>query len=111
MESQRQEKVNRLIQRDLGAIFLKEGPSLSKAMVTVTKVKITPDLALARVYLSLFGISDKEDELEKIRSRTREIRFKLGQKVRKQLRVIPELEFFEDDSLDYIERIEDLLDQ
>lgn len=111
MESQRQEKVNRLIQRDLGAIFQKEGPALSKAMVTVTKVKVTPDLALARVYLSLFGIQDKEAELDLIRHKTKEIRYKLGQKVKNQLRAIPQLEFHEDDSLDYIDRIEDLLEK
>jgi len=109
MESTRQQKVNRLLQRDIGGILQQEGPSISRAMVTVTKVKVTSDLQLARVYLSIFGVKDKAAELDKIRSHHREIRHKLAQLTGKQLRIVPDLEFFEDDSLDYIDHIEQLL--
>ncbi|HRY97962.1 MAG TPA: 30S ribosome-binding factor RbfA [Bacteroidales bacterium] len=110
METTRQQKVNRLLQRELGSIFQQEGPALSRAMVTVTRVKITPDLGLARVHLSIFGVADKAAELSHIRSHSREIRHKLAQRTRQQLRIIPELEFHQDDSLDYIENIDRLLD-
>jgi ribosome-binding factor A len=110
METTRQQKVNRLLQRELGSIFQQEGPVLSRAMVTVTRVKITPDLGLARVHLSIFGVADKHAELDHIRAHSRDIRHKLAQRVRQQLRMIPELEFHEDDSLDYIENIDRLLD-
>ena len=79
-------------------------------MITVTKVNVTRDLSIARVYLSLFATDDKEGLLENIRNRKNEIKYKLGVRVRNQLRMIPELEFYEDDSLDYIENIENLLE-
>jgi ribosome-binding factor A len=110
MESTRQQKINRLLQRDLGDIFQQEGPALSRAMVSVTRVKVSPDLAQAKVYLSIFGIEDKPAELESLRKKTKEIRHKLARKVKSQLRLTPQLDFFLDDSLDYIERIEDLLE-
>ncbi len=78
-------------------------------MITVTKVNITKDLSIARVYLSLFATKDKAALLESIVQRTPEIRFTLGRAVKDQLRQIPSLEFYEDDSLDYIENIEQLL--
>lgn len=112
MESTRQLKVSRLLQKDLGEIFQRESRNLFRgAMITVTKVNVTPDLALAKVYLSLFAVENKDDLLEQIRSHTREIRYKLGQRIGKQVRVVPELNFFLDDSLDYIENIERLLDE
>ncbi|MBE0641556.1 MAG: ribosome-binding factor A [Bacteroidales bacterium] len=110
METTRQQKVNRLLQRELGSIFQQEGPVLSRAMVTVTRVKITPDLGMARVHLSIFGVADKVAELDHIRGHARDIRHKLAQRVRQQLRVIPDLEFHMDDSLDYIENLDRLLD-
>ncbi len=112
MESTRQNKVSRLLQRDLGDIFQKEGRSLfGNSMITVTKVNISRDLSTAKVYLSLFTTSDKEQLLEDIKRRTREIRYKLGKRIGKQVRIIPELQFYLDDSLDYIENIEKLLDE
>ena len=80
-------------------------------MITVTKVNISPDLSIAKVYLSLFATSNKEEMIDSIRGHAREIRFKLGRKIGKQVRVIPELQFYLDDSLDYIENIEKLLDE
>lgn len=78
-------------------------------IITVTKVNVTPDLTLARVYLSIFGIQDKKARVDAFNHRSREIRGLLGSKLRHQLRIIPDLQFHEDDSLDYIERIDNLL--
>jgi ribosome-binding factor A len=110
MESTRQQKISRLVQKDLGEIIQKKGPLLfGGTLITVTKVNVTKDLAVAKVYLSLFNVENKEAMLETIRQHTRDIRFELGHRVRNQLRIIPELHFFLDDSLDYIDRIDHLL--
>lgn len=112
MDSTRLQKVSRLLQRDLGTIFQQESRNMFNGiMITVTKVNISPDLSIAKVYLSLFATSDKEEMINSIRGHAREIRFKLGRKIGKQVRVIPELQFYLDDSLDYIENIEKLLDE
>jgi len=84
---------------------------MSNVMVTVTKVIPTSDLSLAKVYLSLFTVSDKQQTLKEITKYEKEIRHQLGNRVRHQLRVVPALLFFEDDSLDYIEKIDTLLQQ
>jgi ribosome-binding factor A len=78
-------------------------------MITVTKVYVAPDLYMAKVYLSLFGKTDKNELLSQISTHKKEIRLKLGNRIHNQVRSIPELEFFLDDSLDYIENIENLL--
>ena len=111
METTRQQKIARLIQKDLSTLFQQSGSSYEGAMITVTKVYVTRDLAIAKIYLSIFSPKAKTGILELVRSRTREIRHEIGTKERNQLRVIPELHFFEDDSLDYIENIEHLLKQ
>lgn len=110
MESKRQEKISRLLQKDLGEILRVFGTShLGGYMVTVTKVNISPDLSIARVFLSLFGQGDKQQVFKTIKQHKKEIRHQLGTRVKGQLRVIPDLEFFIDDSLDYIENIDKLL--
>ena len=110
MESNRQLKLARQVQKDIGEIFEQELRGVfSGALITVTKVHVTRDLSIARIYLSLFGVKDKKELLEKIRTHKSEMRYHLGNKIRKQVRIVPELEFFEDDSLDYIENIERLL--
>ena len=112
METTRQQKIARLIQKDLGMIFLQESRDLyGGVMITVTKVNVAKDLSIARTYLSLFGTKDKEALLENIRTHTKAIRREFGIRVHNQLRVIPELQFFLDDSLDYIENIDHLLHQ
>lgn len=112
METTRQSKVSKLLQRDLGEIFRIESNRLfGGAMITVTKVHVTRDLSLAKVYVSLFATENKEMLIESIRMHGKEIRYKLGQQIGKQVRVIPDLKFFHDDSLDYIENIEKLLDE
>ena len=98
MESTRQQKIARLIQKDLGSIFQQLArESFGGAMITVTKVYVTKDLAIARVFLSLFATEDKQVLMESIRGHGREIRHHLARLVKNQLRAVPELHFFEDD--------------
>ena len=112
METTRQNKIARLIQKDLGMIFQSQGRNLfGSAMITVTKVHVAKDLSVARIYLSLFGVKDKEALLGDVRSHTRVIRRELGNREHNQLRIIPELQFYMDDSLDYIDNIDQLLHQ
>lgn len=114
MQSTRQNKICRLIQQDMGDIFLKEmKPVLGNSLITVTQVRITPDLSIARIYVSIMiiGQGTKEGLLELIRENTADLRRRLGLREGKQLRIIPHLEFYLDDSLDYIENIERLLKQ
>ena len=109
METTRQKKVSRLLQKELGDIFQKKGNEFNGKMITVTIVRISTDLSIARVYLSIFPVKKDDDTIEKIKQKTSQIRNELGQKVRKQLRIVPELNFYIDDSLDYIDNIEELL--
>ncbi|MFZ4401771.1 MAG: 30S ribosome-binding factor RbfA [Bacteroidales bacterium] len=110
METTRQNKISRLIQKDLSEIFQHlSREHFKNAMITVTGVRISPDLSIAKVALSIFATKDKNEILPLIKSKKNEIRFDLAHKVGKQLRVVPSLEFFLDDSLDYIENIEKLL--
>ena len=109
MDSTRQLKFSKLIQKEMGDIFQKEGKNyFGKSFITVTAVKVTPDLSIARVYMSTFH-EKGEDVLLKLETHKREIRRKLGERIRNQARVIPELEFFIDDSLDYAEKIDKLM--
>ena len=110
MESIRQQKVARLLQKELGQMFQQDSSLyVPGGMITVTVVRVTPDLGLARVYLSIFPSAQGEEALKQIRITTKNIRFQLGKIVRHQLRVIPELDFHIDDSLDYAQHIDDLL--
>lgn len=104
------QKVGRLIQKELGEILQREGASIVPGkMLTVTQVRVSPDLSIARVYISIFPSNDSDKSIELIKNHTKFLRGELGKRVRHQLRVIPELSFFIDDSLDYIERIDNLL--
>lgn len=110
MDSTRQNKISRLIQKDLADILQKEGKSLfSGVLVSVTKVRISPDLSVARVYLSIFPSEKGTEILFEIKTHQSRIRGLLGTKVGKQLRIVPQLDFHIDDSLDYIDNIDRLL--
>jgi len=110
MDNKRLERVNKLILKELGDIFQKElKPKVPMLMITVTHVNVTSDLSYARVYLSVFGVDDKKKVVEEVSQNAKAIRGLLGNRVRHQMRIIPELRFFEDDSLDYIENIDNLL--
>lgn len=108
----RQNKISRLIQKELAEAFLKElKPYFPGLMVSVTVVRITSDLSLARCYLSIYPTEKAEDTLKHVKHMARNIRGIIGNKVAKQLRIIPELEFFIDDSLNYLEKIDRLLEK
>jgi ribosome-binding factor A len=110
MDSVRQNKVNSLLQRELAQILLQEGRALLPGgMITVTGVRVSPDLGVAKVYLSFFPVKDKQAALEKVREHDHHLRGILGRQVGKQLRVTPELHFHLDDSLDRAEEIDRLL--
>lgn len=98
-----------MLQKELGEIFLLYAREIHGVIITVTSVRVSPDLGIARTYLSIFP-SDKADAIvKKVQEDTKSIRFDLGKRVRHQLRIIPELYFHNDDSLDYLENIDNLL--
>lgn len=110
-EGKRQKQVAGVISKELNEIFLRMGFTMIEGgMVSIASVKITPDLFEARVYLSFFQVKDKEAALEKIKERSSEIRGELGKRVRHQLRSIPQLTFYIDETLDYVFKIEKLLE-
>lgn len=110
-EGKRQKQVATEIAKELNEIFLKKGWNMQHGgMVSIASVKITPDLSEARVYLSFFQIKDEEEMLEKFKNLGGEIRGELGNRMRHQLRSIPHISFFKDDTLDYVFKIEKLLD-
>lgn len=123
MESTRQNKIARLIQQDMGSIFLKEmKPKLGNSLITVTEVRITPDLSIARVYVSILPIgtmpetepavtATQKTVMAAINANNADLRRRLGMLEGKQLRIIPELEFHLDTTLDQMENIEKLLKQ
>lgn len=106
MDSTRQQKFARQIQREIGDIFLKDGKDFyGNAFVTVTQVRVTSDLGEARIHLSMFKQQDPKALLEKIKKHKGEIRKLLGQKIKDTIHHIPDLLFFIDDSLDYADKI------
>jgi len=110
MDSTRQQKYARLIQKEIGEIFQKDGTLFyGKAFVTVMGAKVSPDLSIATIYLSIFGSKDSQAVINQIESHNKEIRKRLGNSIRHQARIIPALKFFLDDSLDQVEKIEKLL--
>lgn len=123
MQSTRQNKISRLIQQDMGDIFLREmKPVLGNSLITVTGVRITPDLSIARIHVSIMPIgtiptqdgsepqpATKQGIIDAILTHSSDLRRRLGLREGKQLRIIPQLDFYLDDSLDYIENIENLL--
>jgi ribosome-binding factor A len=112
MGSIRQSKVESLLKRDLGSIFQIHNRDIGiSEMITVTVVRISPDLSYAKVFLSVFPSGSSNEVLRKIQSHVPAIRGWLGKKIGKQVRVVPELAFFLDDSLDYADKIDDLLNQ
>jgi ribosome-binding factor A len=111
-EGKRQKQVAIEIAKELNDIFLKMGLTMiDGGMISISSVKITPDLFEARVYLSFFQVKDAEVALEKFKERNSEIRGELGKRMRHQLRSIPQLTFYMDDTLDYVFKIEKLLDE
>ncbi|MBA3901652.1 MAG: 30S ribosome-binding factor RbfA [Bacteroidetes bacterium] len=110
METTRQKKVARLLQKELGELFQRESRNMfNGAFITVTIVRISPDLSFAKVYISMFAVKDKNEMLDMIKKKNKEIRTKLAEIIKNQVRAIPSFDFYIDDSLDYAEKIENLL--
>src|ERR1700749_2481985 len=104
MESKRQQKFAGAIKQDLAAIFQREGINyLPNTLITITKVRVTPDLAIARVFLSFFNNVNSQQALSAIKLHTSEIRYKLGARIKDQVRIIPQLEFFVADTSEYVD--------
>lgn len=111
MESTRQAKIARLLQKELSEIFRRETAAMRGVLVSVSAVRVSPDLSIARAYLSIFPSDKAEEILKNINHNAKTIRFELAKILRYQLRKTPELSFFIDDSLDYIEHIDNILKQ
>ena len=109
MESTRQHKISRLIQKDMSDILLRYARTLHSTLISVSEVRVSPDLSIAHIYLSIFPQNKVAETMELIEQNTSHFRGQLGTLERHQLRVIPELRFYIDDSLDYIDNIDKLL--
>ena len=109
MQETRQNKIARLLQKELSLIFQEQTRAMHGVMVSATRTKISPDLSICTAYLSIFPSEKGEELIQNITRNEKQIRYELGTRVRHQMRIIPELRFFIDDSLDYIERIDELL--
>jgi len=109
MENTRQQKIARLIQKDLSDIFLKYARTLGGTLISVSEVRISPDLAIAHIYLSIFPQDIAATTMTQIEEDSHKIRFELGNLERHQLRIIPELNFHLDETIDKMERIDQLL--
>lgn len=109
MESTRQAKIARLLQKELSEIFRQQTAKMRNVLVSVSAVRVTPDLSIARAYLSVFPSDKAAEILDSISKSAKTIRYELAEKVRYQLRKTPELQFYLDDSLDYIDNIDKLL--
>ena len=109
MESTRQAKISRLLQKELSEIFRRETAKTHGVIVSVSAVRVSPDLSVAKTYLSIFPSEKAMEVMENIEASKQTVRYDLAQIVRHQLRKVPELQFYLDDSLDYIENIDSLL--
>ena len=109
METKRQAKIARLIQKELSEIFRKQTSALGGVIVSVSQVRVSPDLSIAKAYLSIFPSDRSAEILANINKQAKTVRYELAQNVKEVLRKCPELQFYLDDSLDYIENIDRLL--
>ena len=109
MQETSQNRIARLLQKELAQIFQSQTRAMRGVMVSVTRCRISPDLSICTAYLSVFPSEKGEEIINNVNANEKTIRYELGTKVRHQLRIIPELRFFIDDSLDYIDHIDELL--
>lgn len=103
------QKINRQVQKELGELFLLETKKSQGVLISVTNVRTSPDLSVAHAYLSIFPSEKAEELVSNINNNVKSVRYNLGKRMRNRLRIIPELVFHIDDSLDYIENIDRLL--
>jgi len=112
METKRQKQINELLRRQFSMVLIDEGPYIfDRAMVTVTRAVVSPDLQNAKIYLSVFNTEDKNEVMALMNENISRLRHSLATKVGKQLRKIPELKFFLDDSLDEFFRMDKILNK
>ena len=112
MESIKQRKVGKIVQETLSEVFQKGGANIfGRAFVTITDVSLTPDLLIAKIYLSIYNIQNKDEVVSKLIGEKNHLRKKLGDKIKNQLRRIPELQFFLDESLDEVFKMEELFNK
>ena len=111
METTRQQKVARLLQKEFADMLLTEERGTYAGLITVTQTEVSKDFSFARIHLSIFGAKDKHLVLNGLNANKKELRFKLGQRIKNQLRIVPEIHFVLDETLDYIENIDNLLKQ
>ena len=112
MDSTRQAKYARMIQKDMADIFLREGVRLFGNMfISVSQVRVSPDLGYVKVYLTLMNDKEPEKTIALIRLHNKELRTMLASRIRNQVRKIPEIEFFYDDTLDYVEKMEKIFEE
>jgi ribosome-binding factor A len=111
METTRQMKIARLLQKELGEIFMLYAKKMQGVIISVTNAKISPDLSISHVSLSIFPAAKVAETIDQVKLDTKQLRFELGKRVKNQLRIIPELVFHLDDTLDYLENIDNLLKQ
>ncbi len=109
MEGKRQAKISRLIQRELSEIFRRQTAKTGGVLISVSAVRVSPDLSIAKAYLSIFPPEKSNEILENIKRQSKTVRYELAQAVKQVLRKCPDLQFYLDDSLDYIENIDRLL--
>ena len=109
MEKTRQNKIERLIQKELSNLFLNETRKTHGMLVSVSECRISPDLSYCTAYISVFPSEKSEETIKNLTENVKTIRYELGQRLRYQLRIVPELRFFKDDTLDYMEHIDELL--
>lgn len=111
-ESKRQQRFAGVIQQDLAELFQREGKAWAPgAFITVTRVRVTPDLSIARIYLSFLNTKTAKEDLALIKNKAGEIRYKLGIRIKNQARIVPHLEFFLDDTNEYVEHMDRLFDE
>ena len=109
MDNNRLQKVNRLIQKELGELLLIEAKKMQGILISVTNVRVSADLSVAHAYLSVFPTEKSKELVSNINDNVKTVRYDLGKRLRNQLRIIPELTFHVDDSLDYIDNLDNLL--
>jgi len=111
-ESKRQQRFAGVLQQDLAELFQREGGAWAPgAFITVTKVRVTPDLAIARVFLSFLNTNTAKESIASIKTKTNEIRYKLGARIKNQARIVPQLEFFLDDTNEYVEHMDKIFEE
>ncbi len=109
MEGKRQAKIARLIQKELSEIFRRQTAKVGNALISVSAVRVSPDLSIAKAYLSIFPSDKAQEILDNINKQSKTVRYELAQAVKDVLRKCPDLQFYLDDSLDYIDNIDRLL--